>query len=184
MKKPPLGGFLSVVPLLCYTSLPMNYDLIIATLGSLLEHLHFPFTNITTAHEEDYVRITIDAPEPSRIIGWHGETLNSLQQVLKSIIRTKEKLDRAPFIILDIDNYRKMQEDKVRIAADKKADFVRRTGNRIALAPMNPYFRRIAHLHVANSPELHDLTTMSIGEGDYRQVVLRLKEEKDKKKKL
>jgi hypothetical protein len=41
---------------------------------------------------------------------------------------------------------------------------------------MSPYFRRIVHLHVANTPTLQDLTTESIGEGDYRQIVLRLKD--------
>ena len=42
---------------------------------------------------------------------------------------------------------------------------------------MSPYFRRIVHLHVANTPELSDLTTESSGDGDYRQVVLKLKNE-------
>jgi predicted RNA-binding protein Jag len=68
----------------------------------------------------------------------------------------------------------------VRKIAEQKADFVRRTGSRIALAPMSPYFRRIVHLHISNTPSLSDLTTESVGEGDYRQVVLRLKEEKSK----
>jgi hypothetical protein len=43
---------------------------------------------------------------------------------------------------------------------------------------MSPYFRRIVHLHIANDPQFQDLTTESIGEGDYRQVVLRLKSKK------
>ena len=42
---------------------------------------------------------------------------------------------------------------------------------------MSPYFRRIVHLHVANAPTLADLTTESVGEGDYRQIVLKLKDE-------
>jgi hypothetical protein len=45
---------------------------------------------------------------------------------------------------------------------------------------MSPYFRRIVHTHVSNTPALSDLTTESIGEGEYRQVVMRLKEEKNK----
>jgi spoIIIJ-associated protein len=113
----------------------------------------------------------------SRIIGWHGETLNSIQHLAKSIIRQKEKLDRSPFLVLDVDGYRASQEDKVKKIAEQKADFVRRTGSRVALAPMSPYFRRIVHLHVANTPELADLTTESSGDGDYRQVVLKLKDE-------
>lgn len=158
----------------------MDHALVKDTLARLLNALQFDHTDITVEQEDDMLRVEISAPRPSQIIGWHGETLNSVQHVLKSIIREQEKLDRAPFLLLDVDGYRKLQEDKVRQAADRKADFVRRTGSRIALAPMSPYFRRIVHMHVANTPTLQDLTTESIGEGDYRQIVLRLKEEKQK----
>jgi len=146
-------------------------------LGSLLTHLDLPFDEISVSKEEDFIRVDITSSDASRIIGWHGETLNAIQHLAKSIIRSKEGLEKSPFIILDVDGYRRSQEERVRSAAEQKADFVRRTGNRIALSPMSPYFRRIVHLHVANDPGLQDLTTESVGEGDYRQVVLRLKEE-------
>lgn len=145
-------------------------------LRQLLAFLGFEVTDIAMQPEDGgMTRITIVAPQPSRIIGWHGETLNAVQHLLKSCVRTQEKLDRSPFLVLDIDGYRLMQEDKVRRIAEQKADFVRRTGNRIALAPMSPYFRRVVHLHVANTPALCDLTTESVGEGEYRQIVLQLK---------
>jgi spoIIIJ-associated protein len=156
----------------------MDHALIQTTLANLLQELNLRQTNIGVKEEGDITRVEIDSPDASRIIGWHGETLNAVQHLLKSIIRSKEKLSRTPFILLDVDGYRRMQEDKVRRIAEQKADFVRRTGNRIALAPMSPYFRRIVHLHVADTPSLHDLTTESIGEGDYRQIVLKLKNEK------
>src|SRR3989344_3469317 len=147
-------------------------------LGSLLTHLNLPFSDVTVTKEADMLRIDIVSPEPSRIIGWHGETLNALQHLLKSMLRTLEKLERAPFLVLDTDGYRKMQEEKVCKIAEQKADFVRRTGNRVALQPMSPHFRRIGHLYVANNPQLQDLMTESVGEGDYRQIVMRMKEEK------
>lgn len=147
-------------------------------LGNLLTHLSLPFERIEVRDERDLTRIEIVSNDASRIIGWHGETLNSLQHMLKSLIRSLEKLDRSPFLVLDVDGYRTAQEDKVRQVSEQKADFVRRTGNRVALAPMSPYFRRIVHLHVANTPALSDLTTESVGEGEYRQIVLKLKEGK------
>ena len=155
----------------------MNADVVKDIVGQLLTKLELPFSDITVSEEEDYTRAEIVSDTASRIIGWHGETLNSIQHVAKSIIRQQEKLDRSPFLVLDVDGYRKSQEDKVRTIAAKKADFVRRTGSRVALAPMSPYFRRIVHLHIANTPELSDLTTESSGQGDYRQVVLKLKDE-------
>jgi predicted RNA-binding protein Jag len=156
----------------------MDHALIETTLAKLLQELDLRQTGIAIKKEGDITRVEIESPDASRIIGWHGETLNAVQHLLKSIIRSALKLDRTPFILLDVDGYRRMQEDKVKKIAEQKADFVRRTGSRIALAPMSPYFRRIVHLYVADTPSLSDLTTESIGEGDYRQIVLKLKEEK------
>ncbi|MBP9750400.1 MAG: KH domain-containing protein [Candidatus Peribacteraceae bacterium] len=152
-------------------------------LKNLLSQAGLAFDSLSVSFEQktNATRIDITAPDPSRLIGWHGETLNSLQHLAKAIVRAKEKGEQNPFIILDVDGYRRQQEEKVRNIADQKADFVRRTGNRVALSPMSPYFRRIVHLHVAESPALQDLTTESIGQGDYRQIVLKLKDEKDAK---
>ena len=148
-------------------------------LGQLLTRLNLPFEKIeiSESKEEGFTRVDIVSNQASKIIGWHGETLNSIQHMLKALVRSQAKLDRAPFLILDVDGYRRMQEEKVCKAAERKADFVRRTGNRVALQPMSPYFRRVVHLHVANHPDFQDLTTMSQGDGDYRQIVLKLKDE-------
>ncbi len=159
----------------------MDHELLKNILGGLLTHLSLPFTDIKVTDEKDLTRMEIVSPEASRIIGWHGETLNGLQHLVKSIVRSQQKLERSPFIVVDVDGYRLMQEDKVRTVAEQKADFVRRTGSRIALQPMSPYFRRIVHLHVANTAALGDLTTESVGEGEYRQIVMKLKEEKTPK---
>lgn len=156
----------------------MNAAYIQSSLGKLLDLLNLQHGDIRVTADGDMTRVDIDSTEASRIIGWHGETLNSVQHVLKSMIRTAEKLERTPLVIVDVDGYRKMQEEKVIKIAEQKADFVRRTGSRIALSPMSPYFRRIVHLYIANTPALSDLTTESVGEGDYRQIVLRLKQEK------
>ena len=149
-------------------------------LGKLLTFLSLPFDAINVTEEEGGItRVDIVSSSASRIIGWHGETLNGLQHLVKSIVRAKERMEKSPFIVVDVDGYRRMQEDKVRKVAEQKADFVRRTGSRIALQPMSPYFRRIVHLHISSTPSLSDLTTESVGEGDYRQIVLKLKNEKD-----
>ena len=149
-------------------------------IGQLLKFLNLEASDIQMKKEEDgLLRIELQSPNPSRIIGWHGETLNALQHLVKSVIRSQEKLERTPFIVLDVDGYRKMQEEKVCKIAEQKADFVRRTGNRVALQPMSPYFRRIVHVHVANTPTLSDLTTESVGEGDYRQIVLKMKVDRE-----
>lgn len=143
----------------------------------LMSQLSLPYDGCSVSEEGDIVRIDVKTNQASKIIGWHGETLSSLQHLLKAMLRTKDPNERS-FLVLDVDGYRRTQEDKVRRIADQKAEFVRRTGNKIALQPMSPYFRRIVHLHVANTPAMGDLTTESIGQGDFRQIVLKLKDGK------
>ena len=154
-------------------------DLIKDTLGKLLVFLSISFDSISVKQDGDVTRVDVVSNEASRLIGWHGETLNSVQHLLKSILRSLKKLERSPFLVVDVDGYRLMQEDKVKKIAEAKADFVRRTGARVTLSPMSPYFRRIVHMHVAETPALADLATESVGEGDYRQIVIRLKDEKN-----
>lgn len=160
-------------------------DLIKETLTALLEQLGLKFTDIriddtdethSTGSGQAVIRVDIDSPEASRLIGWHGETINGIQHLLKSMIRSLKKLERAPFIVLDVDGYRKAQEEKVCRIAGEKAEFVRSKKTKVALPPMSPYFRRVVHLYVASSEDLQDITTESIGEGEYRQIVMTLKE--------
>lgn len=150
-------------------------DLIIETTGNILKMLGIPFTGITVKQDGEMTRVEVASDQASRLIGWHGETLNAVQHLVKSMIRTAKNLEKAPFLVVDVDGYRLMQEDKVRKIAEAKADFVRRTGARVTLPPMSPYFRRVVHVHISSTPSLSDLATESIGEGDYRQVVIRMK---------
>jgi len=153
-------------------------ELIIEITGNLLKLLTIPYSDIAVREDGDVIRVEVKSDEASRLIGWHGETLNAVQHLVKSMIRTAKKLERAPFIVMDVDGYRAMQEEKVRSIAEAKADFVRRTGARVTLPPMSPYFRRVVHVHISSNPALADLATESMGEGDYRQVVIRLKNAK------
>src|SRR3989344_4833579 len=109
-------------------------DLIKDTLGKLLTELQLEFSEITVdASDTSMIRVDIISVNPSRIIGWHGETLNALQHLVKSIASTKEKMEKAPFIIVDVDGYRRDKEQKVCGMAEQKIDFVRRKKTRVSL---------------------------------------------------
>ncbi len=98
----------------------MDHTLLKDSTAKILALLGLTHGEITVRMEGDVTRVDIASNEASRIIGWHGETLNSIQHILKSIIRTHDKLDRTPLIVVDADGYRAMQEEKVRKIADVK----------------------------------------------------------------
>ena len=98
----------------------MNEDLIKEIVGGLLTELGLSFSDIKVVEEADMTRAEIVSDTASRIIGWHGETLNSIQHLAKSILRQKEKLDRSPFLVLDVDGYRQSQVDALILEAVQK----------------------------------------------------------------
>ena len=145
-------------------------EIISETLKPLLELMHIPFTRIDAeAQEDNQYRINIEAPDPKDLIGYHGGTLYAIQHLLKILL--SKKIDQAFSINLDIDNYRKRQEENVINITEQKIDQIRKDSTSRKLPPMSPYFRRVVHLYLAQ-PEFEDITTYSEGTGDHRAVVI------------
>lgn len=150
-------------------------DIIKETLETILKKMciNFKKIQITEEKKEKRFRVNIESEESSMLIGYHGETMYSLQHLLKSIL-WKKGVSEEYNLFLDVDKYRKRQEESVVILSERKAEQVRKTSRSVMLLPMSAYFRRIVHLHLAGK-DFEDIETESIGEGDHRQVVIKLK---------
>jgi len=137
-----------------------------------LSSLNFKRVNVTKEENENY-QIDIESENPSEIIGHHGETIQALQHLLK--ITSWNKLQKDNFnIILDVDNYRKRQEDNAISLAERKIAYTRKTGKPQMLPAMSPYIRRKIHMQCM-SPGFEDIETYSEGEGENRRIVVKLK---------
>lgn len=144
--------------------------------NEMLEKLSVTVTKIdVTEPEENVYSVNITSPEANYLIGFHGETIQALQTMMKILI-WKNKKDDLPFTLkVDVDGYRKRQEDNVVLMAEKKAELARRTMEDQLLPPMSPYFRRLVHIHFAEKQEFSDIETESVGEGDHRQIKVHAK---------
>lgn len=141
-------------------------------LEDLLNRLATPFRRIRIeSKEENTYRLNIESEEPSLLIGRHGENIFALQNIMKNIAWKKFPGDYK--ITIDVDDYRKRQEENVIKMAERKADFARSSKQSQSLPAMAPYFRRLIHLHLAEKFE--DLVTESAGEGDFRHVIIKPK---------
>ena len=145
--------------------------LIKETLEKLLDVLGVIHTKITVTKEGDSVYYAeIEAENSSLLIGWHGETLTAIQHMLKCLL-WKQGTDNKAQIIVDVDGYKKRQEESVIRLAERKAEQAINTQKAVVLPPMRPYFRRKIHLHLAGSDKFKDdVTTESTGEGSDRAV--------------
>lgn len=117
---------------------------------------------------ENYIiMIEITGQNAGVLIGYRGETLNSLQNIL-SAIANKDALERIK-VSLDIEGYRSKREKILEDLAEKVAKTVLKTGKSITLEPMSPYERKIIHNKLQNNNKVR---THSIGENDKRRVVI------------
>lgn len=104
------------------------------------------------------------------LIGKHGQTLDSLQY-LTNLVANKTSNERV-CVIIDVEDYRDRRIETLTRLANRLADKVKRTGERVALEPMNPHERKIIHMALQGDRRV---TTLSEGDDPYRHVVIELK---------
>ena len=149
-------------------------DVLKETLEEILKKLGTSYTKILISEDEkDSYVVNIKSDEPSLLIGYHGENIQALQHLLKVLVWKKCETEKFN-ILVDIDDYRKRQEENVVALAQSKVDAVGKTGRKQILPPMSPYVRRKIHLYCMGAG-FDDIETTSEGEGDRRHIVIKLK---------
>ena len=117
--------------------------------------------------KEDVINVVVDGNESTKLIGYRGESLNSLQIIL-STIANKNK-DAGIKVILDIGNYKDTRKATLEELAGKLERTVMKSGKSVTLEPMTAYERKIIHTKLQNSEFVR---TYSIGEDDRRRIVI------------
>ena len=138
-------------------------------LNEFLPKLGQDITYIINKDETGLV-ITINGHEAGYLIGYRGETLYSLQNILISV--ASKSLTSRVRVILDIEDYKNKREKTLEDLADRMAKKVIRTGKSVTLEPMKAYERKIIHSKLQAS---NKVTTHSIGEEPRRRLVISLK---------
>lgn len=141
----------------------------------MLKFLGVSFSEIEVSEaEKDLFSINVKSDNASLLIGHHGENIQALQHLIKVLAWEKSKNENQFHVILDIDDYRKRQENNIISLAERKVAILRRTRRPQILPPMSPYLRRKIHLHLMGSG-FDDVETISKGEEENRHIVIQLK---------
>lgn len=124
----------------------------------------------TIKKEKDIYHVDINGKDTGYLIGYRGDVLNSLQNILNNIV-SKNSKERTK-VILNIGNYREKRTKDLEILAEKIAKSVIKTGKSITLEPMSAYERKIIHTKLQENDKIK---TYSVGEEPHRKVVIDLK---------
>lgn len=121
--------------------------------------------------ENNEININLIGPSMGVLIGYRGETLDSLQYLV-SLVVNKNHDETYKRVILDTVNYRHNRQETLKKLAFKMSEKAKINGKTLKLEPMNPYERRVIHSTLQNNAYV---TTHSEGEEPYRRVVIELK---------
>ncbi len=143
----------------------------VAFLKNVMEKMGFSGEMTTRAHGLD-VDITV-LEEDSAIIGYRGETIDSLEYLAGLIAnRDSEKYIK---VSVDNNNYRDKRSDGLVKLAEKMAAKCIKTGHKVSLEPMNSANRKIVHAALSSNDKV---TTRSEGKEPNRRVVIYFKRER------
>lgn len=127
--------------------------------------------------EENNFTVTISGDNLNFLIGFRGQSLEGLQNILKLIVFRNTQVQ--PILTVDINEYKDRKTEKLQNMAKTFIDKVRFFQKDVELPRMNPWERRQIHVLVS---EYDDIESESTGEGDDRRVVLKLKKNSKKEK--
>lgn len=117
--------------------------------------------------DSEKINVVINGEDSTKLIGYRGEALNSLQTLLTIIANNNKENDVK--VILDIGEYKEARRKTLEELSLKIEKTVTKTGKAITLEPMTAYERKIIHTKLQDSKTVK---TYSIGENDHRRVVI------------
>ncbi|MGB9679693.1 MAG: RNA-binding cell elongation regulator Jag/EloR [Thermoanaerobacteraceae bacterium] len=122
--------------------------------------------------ESDYLKINLYGKNVGLLIGYRGDTLDSLQYLTNLVANKAKPIDKYKKIVLDAENYREKREKTLINLAKRLAREVVEKKKSIELEPMNANERRIIHMALQDDPLVE---TYSEGTEPNRYVVISLR---------
>lgn len=130
---------------------------------------------ISVNQEKEYLHVQLDLPEEEtgRFIGFHGETLESLQRILRVVFQEDYPDHR---ISLNINSYREERSERLIEIVNSVAERVLETGETYTFQSFMPAHERyIVHSSLSEVKDGDKLESISEGEGKNRRLSIRVK---------
>lgn len=118
--------------------------------------------------KDEEVEIVLETAETGIVIGYHGETLESLQLILSLCV--SKRLGSFTRVILEIGDYRKNRTDWLKTAALAAKEKAMDEQKEVAIPNLKSWERRIVHLLLQEDKEV---ISESIGDGKERTLVIK-----------
>lgn len=122
----------------------------------------------TVTVSEEAAEITLATEESGMLIGYHGETLESLQLLLSLAI--SKKIGRFVRVSIEVGDYKKNRTEYLHRLAQQTKEKVVAENREYSLSSLKSWERRIVHVYLQDD---EDVVSESLGEGRDRVLVIR-----------
>ncbi len=148
----------------------MEKDKIKKTIEQIFKHTGCTISNCEFSEEDDMSWCTIETPDHKIMIGRDGETLRSLNHIIRKIIEKDSGEDPVKNFFIDVNGYQKKRFENLKNIAYMMAERARYFKSNIEIDPMPAYERRIIHMFLEGSKNIE---TESDGYGNNRHIVIK-----------
>lgn len=123
-------------------------------------------TELSIEHGSIHARVQWEG-DAGLLIGREGQTLAALQYLASRML--SHSFNAGLRVQLDIGDYRRKQDDKLRELALNLAEKARQTGRSWSTRPLSSYHRRVIHMSLQDA---QDVQTRSSGDGPLKRVII------------
>lgn len=136
----------------------------------IFRHANCTISKCETSNENGMIWCMVETPDSKFMIGRDGETLRSLNHLVRKILEKQSNEEEINNVFIDVNGYQKKRFDNLKNIAHMMAERARYFKSNIEVDPMPAYERRILHMFLESAP---DIKTESEGFGANRRVVIK-----------
>jgi spoIIIJ-associated protein len=147
-----------------------------ADLEKILELMGFP-SPVEVSNQANKIHAHIGADHAEEIIGTEGQTLDSIQYLMRKIV--SRRIEGKVMFALDAGDYRNQRRQELEARALSLADEVRQAGRTKSIPALNPAERRIVHMTLQDDSTIR---SRSVGDGHFKKILIYLPGQGKKKR--
>lgn len=134
----------------------------------------FDFLEVTgdfqITESDEQIDVVLETEDSGMIIGYHGETLESIQLLLSLVLA--KKLGEFKRVSLEVGDYKKNREEWLKRLAQDAKDRAIDEQTEVRLEDLKAWERRVIHLMLSDDKEV---VSESVGEGRDRALIIKPK---------
>jgi spoIIIJ-associated protein len=147
---------------------PAHLDEVKNDLEKILELMGFAAA-VTVTNEANKIKARIEGDFDEAIIGPEGQTLDSIQYLMRKII--SRRVEGKVMFSLDAGDYRNQRRKELEEKALSLAEEVKESGRTKSISALNPAERRIVHMTLQTD---RSIRSRSVGDGHFKKILIYL----------